>query len=469
MADDLPFYVGGKRSSSQSLNVTDKYTGETIARVSVSTQSDVDLAYEIAGKAKAIPPHIRADILDKASIIVSNRKEELAETICNEAGKPIRLAEGEVDRCSQTLKFSASVARTLEGKTINFPAHPGGVNRRGFVSYEPVGTVCAISPFNFPLNLATHKIAPAISAGCPVVAKPASKTPISAIKLAEILYEAGLPREHLSVLIGSGSTIGSSVAAHRECRHISFTGSPDVGWRLVKQNPHVGRTLELGSNSAMIADSSWDVLGIANKAVKASMAYSGQVCISLQTLYVTKDIFDCICEVVVSEAEKLKMGDPHKPDFYIGPMISEKEADRVRTWIENATSDGGELLFGIDQNGVMLGPHIMTYVPESSSIISKEVFGPVLTVNPVEDLDDAVSRINKSAYGLQAGVLVSDYRKALHISESLNVAGVIIGDSPIFRTDQMPYGGIKGSGIGREGPSWAVRDLVREKLTVFTL
>ncbi len=469
MTDTLPFYIEGERHSDQTIDVTDKYTGDTIARVSVCEESDVDLAYNVASKAKPIPFHKRADILDKASVIVSNRKRELAETICSEAGKPIKLADGEVDRCAQTLKISASVARTLKGETINFPAHPGGVNRRGYVSYEPVGTVCAISPFNFPLNLITHKIAPAISAGCPVVAKPASKTPISALKLAEILYEAGLPQEHLSVLIGSGPTIGKFIASHGECKHISFTGSPDVGWGLVKINPYAGRTLELGSNSAMIADGSWEVADIARKAVTASMAYSGQVCISLQTLYITVDIFDDVCDAVISEVEQLKIGDPHNPEFKIGPMISENEADRVRNWIEKATTEGGELLYGADQDKTMLGPHIMTFVPETSSIVSKEVFGPVLTINSVDSLDDAVSRINKSSYAINTGVLVSDYRKALRVSESLDVAGVIIGDSPIFRTDQMPYGGIKGSGIGREGPSWAVRDLVREKLTVFTL
>ncbi len=465
----LPFFVGGRKHGDKTLEVTDKYTGEIIARVSISGQDDVETAFELAEKSETLPVYRRAEILDTASIKVSEHKEELTDIICSEAGKPIKLALGEVDRCIQTLKFSASVARTMEGKTINFPAHPWGVNRRGFVSYEPIGTVSAISPFNFPLNLLAHKIAPAISAGCPVVAKPASTTPLVALKLAEILFESGLPEDQLAILIGSGSEIGEAIATHPDCKHISFTGSPAVGWNLVKLNPSIGRTLELGSNSAMIADVSWDIPEIAKKAVSASMAYSGQVCISLQRLYVTKDIFDEVCSQIIELASKLIIGNPHDPKTTIGPMVSLSEANRVREWVKDATDSGANLLFSADEGGVKLGAQILANVPESAKVISQEVFGPVLSINPVENLDEAVSLVNNSEYGLQAGVLVKDFAKAIKISEALDVAGVIIGDSPIFRTDQMPYGGIKKSGIGREGPAWAIRDLVKEKLTVFTL
>ncbi len=463
------FYLNGVCKTNATLDVRNKHTGEVFARVSVSDKEHVDTAYKVASNARTLSIHKRAEILDKASEIVLAKKKELSETICLEAGKPIALAEGEVSRCAQTLKFSASVARTLSGKTINFEAHSNGCGRRGYVSYEPVGTVAAISPFNFPLNLYAHKIGPAVAAGCPIVSKPASTTPLSALMLAEILFEAGLPYEHLSVLIGSGKTIGEGIATHKDCKHISFTGSPDVGWHLVETNPTIDRTLELGSNSAMIADSSWDTEDIAKKAVSASMAYSGQICISLQRLYLTKEIFKEVIKEVVGLAKELTIGDPMDRNTKIGPMISRQEADRIREWVGEAVSFGAKLIHSSDSGGAHLGAQILTHVPEDVKLIQNEAFGPVLCINPVDSLEEAVQKINATKYGLQAGILVSDYRKAIKLSEALDVAGVVIGDSPIFRVDNMPYGGIKHSGVGREGPEWAIRDLVREKLTVFTL
>ncbi len=465
----LPFYSGGRKTTEKMLEVRDKYTGETFARVSISDKSDIQKSYEILKKSETLPSHKRAEILDKTAEIVLSKKNKLAEIICCEAGKPIKLARGEVERCIQTLKFSASVARTISGETVNFPAHPGGEGRRGYVSYEPVGVVAAISPFNFPLNLFAHKVAPAIAAGCPIISKPASTTPVSALKLAECLFEAGLPENQLSVLVGSGSEIGTGIVSHPDCAHISFTGSPEVGWNLLNVNPKIGRTLELGSNSAMVIDSSWDVSDAAKKAVSASMAYSGQVCISLQRVYVTEDIFDELCSKIKENASQLIIGNPHDEATTIGPMISEYEADRVRDWVRKARNAGASVLVSEDKGKSLLGPQILTNVPENCEIISNEVFGPVVSINPIRKIDDAVELINQTEYGLQAGILIKDFQKAIRLSEKLDVAGVIIGDSPIFRVDQMPYGGIKKSGIGREGPKWAIRDLVKEKLTVFTL
>jgi acyl-CoA reductase-like NAD-dependent aldehyde dehydrogenase len=449
--------------------VTDKFTGKIFAGACICVPEDVERAFETASKAPILPGWKRAEILNKASVILEGRQDEFAKLIAIEAGKPIKLARQEVLDSVTALKLSAAATLTLESKMINLESDPKGVNRRAFVRLEPIGTAVCISPFNYPLRLFIHKVAPALAAGCPVIAKPSTVAPLSALAMGEILLEAGLPPPCLAIMIGKGSDIGENIVAHSGCAHLNFTGSSKVGWKLVELNPKVPRMLELGSNSAMIADGSWNPVEVARIAIGSSMDYQGQDCIALQKLYVTSDIFDDVVEKCIELASNLVIGNPLLEETDLGPLISMNAVNRLKAWIKESEFTGAETVFSVFEGGSLVGPQIILHAPESSKIMSREVFGPVLCINRIKSVEEAVERINGSRFQIQTGLLMSDYKKAIQTAEKLQTGTVIIGDAPSYRSDAQPYGGVKESGMGREGPFRAIRDLVTEKLIIFSI
>ena len=464
-----PYLLDGPRTFELVTEITDKFTGKIFAGACICVPEDVNRAFDTALKAPVIPAWRRSEILLKAASILDGKKDEMAKLIAIEAGKPIKLARQEVLDSITALKLSSAATLTLETKMVNLESDPKGVNRRAFVRLEPIGTAVCISPFNYPLRLFVHKVAPALAAGCPVIAKPSTVSPLSALAMGEILLEAGLPPPCIAIMIGKGSDIGESIVAHSKCAHLNFTGSSKVGWKLVELNPKVPRMLELGSNSAMIADGSWDPDTIARIAINSSMDYQGQDCIALQKLYVTNDVFDDVVERCIEYASNLVIGNPLLEDTDLGPMISMNAVNRLRAWIKESESDGAETVFSVYEGGALVGPHIIIHAPESSKIMAREVFGPVLCINRVANPEEAVERINGSRFQIQTGLLISDYKQAIQTAEKLQTGTVIIGDAPNYRSDAQPYGGVKESGMGREGPFRAIRDLVTEKLIIFSL
>lgn len=464
-----PYLLDGQKTFELVTEITDKFTGKIFAGACLCVPEDVDLAFQVAKNAPFLPPWKRSEILLKSAAILENRLEETAKIITIEAGKPITLSRQEVRDSVTALKLCAAAAMGLETKTVNLESDPKGEHKRGFVRLEPIGTAVCISPFNYPLRLFVHKVGPALAAGCPVIAKPSTVAPLSALIMGDILLEAGLPQQCISIMIGKGSDIGESLVAHAMCAHLNFTGSSKVGWKLVELNPKVPRMLELGSNSTMIADSSWDPAEIAKKAVSASMEYQGQDCISLQKLYATQDIFDQVVDNCIELASNLTIGNPLLEETQLGPVISMNAVNRLRSWLKEAETMGAETVFSLYEGGSLLGPHIVIHAPETSKIMSREVFGPMLCINPVATVEEAVERVNGSRFQIQTGLLVSDYKKALNAAEKLQTGTVIIGDAPNYRSDAQPYGGVKESGMGREGPFRAIRDLTTEKLIIMTL
>ncbi len=463
-----PYLLDGPKTFELVTEVTDKYTGKIFAGACICVPEDVDRAFEVAAKAPTLPIWRRAEILQKAATLLEAKIEEIAKLITIEAGKPIKLSRQEVRDSVTALKLCAASSLTLEAKTTNLDADPKGVGRMSFVRLEPIGTAVCISPFNYPLRLFVHKVAPAIAAGCPVVAKPSTVSPLSALAMGEILLEAGLPTPCISIMIGKGSDIGESIVAHKKCAYLNFTGSSKVGWKLVELNPRVPRMLELGSNSAMFADETWNPDDIARIAVASSMDYQGQDCIALQKLYVTPEIFDRVCEKCIELASKLLMGNPLLEETDIGPMISMNAVNRLKSWLREAENDGAETIFSVSETGTLIGPQILVNIPETSKMMAREVFGPVLCINPVRDIDEAVARINGSRFQIQTGLLTTNYKEAMKAAGELQTGTVIIGDAPSYRSDAQPYGGVKESGMGREGPFRAIRDLVAEKLIIFS-
>lgn len=464
-----PYLLDGQKTFELVTEITDKFTGKIFAGACICVPEDVNHAFEVAQKAPILPQWKRSEILLKAASLLENRLEEGAKIIAIEAGKPIKLARQEVKDSVTALKLCAAAAMTLDTRTVNLESDPKGDGKRAFVRLEPIGTAICISPFNYPLRLFVHKVGPAIAAGCPVIAKPSTVSPLSALMMGDILLEAGLPQQCLAIMIGKGSDIGENIVAHAKCAHLNFTGSSKVGWKLVELNPKVPRMLELGSNSAMIADSSWEPIDIARKAIEASMEYQGQDCISLQKLYVTQDIFDKVVDCSIELASHLNIGNPLLEETNLGPMISLNAVNRLRSWVREAEIYGAETVFSLYEGGTLLGPHIAIHVPESAKIMSREVFGPMLCINPVANVEEAVERVNSSRFQIQTGLLISDYKKALNAAENLQTGTVVIGDAPNYRSDAQPYGGVKESGMGREGPFRAIRDLTTEKLIVFSL
>ncbi len=448
--------------------VKSPYDGAVIGRVAEGDAALVDRAAKAAQEAfetADFPQHERAAVLDRAAHLVGERTEELALTIAAEAGKPLKTATVEAERCVDTLTFSATEARKLTGGTVPMEASPAGAGKLGVMLRVPYGVVGAISPFNFPLNLVAHKLGPAIAAGNAIVLKPAGQTPISALKLARILGEAGLPEAWLSVIPGPGSEVGNAIVEHELTRALSFTGSAEVGWGIRSRVPHKKVNLELGSNAPLIVNADGDWETAADKAQIHAFSHAGQSCISIQRMLIHEEIADAFTERLVAKVEKLTVGDPLDPETDVGPLITGGDRDRVKQWIDEAVGAGAELLTGgeLVDEGRCLAPTLLGSPPRDAKVWCEEIFGPVATIDRFADFGAALQSANDSKFGLQAGVFTSDIGRGLEAARTLEFGGVLINEVPTFRADQMPYGGVKDSGNTREGPAFAVQELTEER------
>jgi acyl-CoA reductase-like NAD-dependent aldehyde dehydrogenase len=448
--------------------VKSPYDGTVVGRVAEGDAALVDRAAKAAQEAfetADFPQHARAAVLDRAAHLVGERTDELALAIAAEAGKPLKTATVEAERCVDTLTFSATEARKLTGGTVPMEASPAGAGKLGVMLRVPYGVVGAISPFNFPLNLVAHKLGPAIAAGNAIVLKPAGATPISALKLAEILGEAGLPDGWLSVIPGPGSEVGNAIVEHELTRALSFTGSAGVGWGIRSKVPHKKVNLELGSNAPLIVNADGDWETAADKAQIHAFSHAGQSCISIQRMLIHEDVADAFTERLLANVKKLTVGDPLDPGTDVGPLITGGDRDRVKEWIDEAVGAGAELLTGgeLVDEGRCLAPTLLGSPPRDAKVWCEEIFGPVATIDRFADFDAALRMANDSKFGLQAGVFTCDIGRGLEAARRLEFGGVLINEVPTFRADQMPYGGVKDSGNTREGPAFAVQELTEER------
>ena len=386
-----------------------------------------------------------------------------------ETGKPIKAARGEAARAASTFTFSSVEARKLTGEVVPMDAAEAGVGKLAFTLRHPIGVVAAITPFNFPLNLFAHKVAPAIAAGCAVVVKPAAKTPMSALLIAELLLEAGLPTGWINVVVGPAAPIGDVLVEDERVNLISFTGSGPVGWRLVERAPRKRVKLELGNSSPVIVEPDADLETAAAKLAANAFSFAGQSCISVQRIYVQSDVYDRFLELFLPLVEKLKVGDPADDDTDVGPVIDATSRDRILQWIDEARQDGATILTGGELEDGLIPPTVIAGASPEMRVSCEEIFGPVCTVGRYENLEDALELANGTRYGLQAGIFTSDIKRALYAAQALEFGGVIVNDVPTFRSDQMPYGGVKDSGNTREGPSYAVPEMTEERLVVIDL
>lgn len=467
-ADHPLLLAGSPHETGNWAEVPSPYDGNQVGRVAVGDEALVDEAARAAHTAFAeggFPQHERAAVLERAAALVAERAELLALTIALEAGKPVKTATVEARRCAETLRFSAVEARKLSGGTVPMDASPAGEGKLGVMLRVPYGVVGAISPFNFPLNLVAHKLGPAIAAGNAVVLKPAGQTPISALQLAGILCEAGLPKGWLSVIPGPGRSVGDAIVSHPLTRAITFTGSAPVGWGIRSAVPDKKVSLELGSNAPLIVDADGDWETAADKARIHAFSHAGQSCISIQRILVHREIAEPFTERLLAGIATLKVGDPLDPNTDVGPLITPGDRDRVKDWIEEAVAAGAELLCGGDlvDSGRCLAPTVLGSPPKDQKVWREEIFGPVATLDEFSDFDQALQMANDSKFGLQAGVFTRDLAKALEAAQTLEFGAVLVNEVPTFRADQQPYGGVKESGNTREGPAYAIQELTEER------
>ncbi|APH04714.1 aldehyde dehydrogenase family protein [Bacillus weihaiensis] len=444
------------------------YSKELLADVAVANEKEITKAIDAAENAfekmRDMHAYDKADILNKVAYLLKEKKEFAAQLIAKEAGKPIKAATSEVDRTIMTYTFAAEEARRMTGETIMMDAAPGGENRTGYTVFEPLGIVGAITPFNFPMNLVAHKLGPALAAGNTVVLKPATQTPLSSYFIAELFDQAGLPKGALNVVTGSGKTIGDLFTTDNRIKALTFTGSPNVG-KALKERAGMRKTLlELGSNSGVILDKHQDIVSSVKRCVQGAFSYSGQVCISVQRLYVHEEIYDDVISELIHQTKSLVTGDPLNEKTDVASLISEEDVERTLNWIEEALNDGAKLVHGGKSIGhQMVEPTVLTNVSDDCKLSREEAFAPIIIVNTFKELDEAISRLNNSKYGLQAGIFTDDIHKAFKAAKKIHAGGIMINDIPTFRVDHMPYGGVKDSGFGREGIKYAVKELSEMK------
>ncbi len=462
---ELP--IGGERVSTGAwIEVASPYSGEVVGRVARGGAAETRRALDAAAAALAapLPAHRRAAILDAAARELAARRDEAAALICAEAGKPLKAARVEAERAVSTCTFSAVEARRLAGDVVPMDASPAGEGKLAFTLRRPIGIVAAISPFNFPLNLVAHKVAPAIAAGCPVVLKPATATPLSALFLADLFEAAGLPAGWLNVVAGPAAEIGDALVEDERVKLVTFTGSAGVGWDLARRAARKRVKLELGNATPAIVDESADAAAVAAKLAANAFSFAGQSCISVQRIYVVGGAYDAFAERLVAETESLRVGDPSDENTDVGPVIDTGARDRILEWIG---ASGGEVLTGGETTADgLIRPTVIARPAPDANVECDEVFGPVCTVSPVGSLDEAIERANATEYGLQAAIFTESVRAALDAAERLEFGGVVVNEAPTFRADQMPYGGVKASGNTKEGPAWAVREMTEERLVV---
>jgi len=473
MTDVKPFYLSGAPTlGKETLEVTSPWDGRVVGVVSVPTDAQVEQAVAdldaVRLEAQATPAHVRASALDHISKRIAERAEEYAQVITAENGKPLVWARAEVSRAVSTFRWAAEEARRFSGEVQRLDTDANATGRLGIVRRFPRGPVLGIAPFNFPLNLVAHKVAPAIAVGAPILVKPAPATPLSALLLGEIIAETDLPKAMVSVLPVANDKVSSLVADPR-LPVISFTGSGPVGWSIRQQVPRKHITLELGGNAAVVVNNDWpDLQAAASRIALFSNYQAGQSCIAVQRVLVHADVYDEFVSELVAAVQKLPTGDPTADGVQVGPVINDGAAERIVTWVDEARAAGAEVLTGGTREGRTVAPTVLAEVPRDSKIGDEEVFGPVLSVAKFADIDEAFALVNDSKYGLQAGVFTRDVQVAFRAHRDLEVGGVIVGDVPSYRADQMPYGGWKDSGVGREGLSSAMADLTEERVLVLT-
>ena len=456
-------------TTADSTVVLSPYDGHEVARIPACGPEHVEQAVAAARAAMAdpLPPWRRAAILDAAAAAVADHRDELAQIIAEEAAKPIRTARTEAERAVLTFQSAAVEARTLTGDVVPIDGAQPGDGKLAFTLRVPRGVVAAISPFNFPLNLVAHKLAPAIAAGCAVVLKPASQTPMSAIRLHEILMdECGLPAGWINVVTGSGGTVGDPLVEHPDVAVVTFTGSPEVGWAIAAKAARKKVGLELGNNAPLIIDASGDWEAAAAKVSVAGYSHAGQSCISTQRVYVHRSVVDDFTAALVARVEALVVGDPLDEATDVSALISPGETARVKAWIDDAVRDGARLATGGEQRDRLLTPTVLTGITPTMEVSANEVFGPVVGIAAFDHLDEALALANDTRYGLQAAIFTAELDGALRAAHELDFGGVLVNEVPTFRTDQMPYGGIGDSGNTKEGPHYAVREMTHERLVV---
>jgi acyl-CoA reductase-like NAD-dependent aldehyde dehydrogenase len=453
------------------LEVRSPYSGEVVARVAKAGADEARAAIDAAEKAMAdpLPAHKRAEILVKIVAGIARRHDEIAQQITAEAGKPLKAAKVEASRAMSTYTFAAVEARKLAGEMVPMDAAQAGEGKLAFTLREPIGIVGAISPFNFPLNLVAHKLAPALAAGCAVVLKPASQTPLSALMLAELADEAGLPPGWLNVLVGPASEIGDVLVEDERVRAITFTGSSGVGWKLRERAARKKVLLELGNATPVIVHGDADLDEAAEKLAANAFSFAGQSCISVQRIYIQKWVYDDFIARFLPKVEGLVLGDPADEATDVGPVIDDESRERILSWIEEARDAGADILAGGGPEGELIQPTVIANATLDMKVCREEVFGPVCVVNSYEALDEAIALANGTRFGLQAGIFTADIRAALRAAQELKFGGVIVNEAPTFRADQMPYGGVKDSGNTREGPPYAVRELTEQRVVVIDL
>lgn len=465
--------IGGEwRGSDDVLEVRFPYDGSLVDSVSMASAADMDAAMAAAVEGfevtRKLPSHRRSEILANMVRLLRERFYEVVEAMILEGGKNRKTAIGETTRALETLKISAEEARRIGGEVFSIDWTAAGENRQGFTRRQAVGTVLGITPFNYPINLACHKIGPAIAAGNPIIIKPAEKTPLSTVILAEIVLEAGFPPEAFSMLNAWGPDSEMMVTDPRVAM-ISFTGSGAVGWMLKSKAGQKKVTLELGGNAGVIVHNDADLEDAAGQAAAGAFANAGQNCISVQRLLIQRDVFEDFTDLFVEQVGALKVGDPRDPDVDIGPMISLRDAERAEAWVDEARKGGASVLLGGEREGTLFPPTVMTETAPDMRVNCEEVFAPVVTVSPYENWDDAVALINDGPYGLQAGVFTSDIKRVMDAWDRVEVGGLHINAVSTFRVDHMPYGGVKASGYGREGIKYAIEDMTELRLMTLNL
>jgi acyl-CoA reductase-like NAD-dependent aldehyde dehydrogenase len=470
-APAAPIYLAGEFvEAGTPLEVRNPATGELVGTTFQAGTDELERATVAAvdafAKTRKLASYERRDALQHVADRISEDTDELAELLTRESGKPIKDARGEVSRAALTFRTAGEEALRINGEWLPLDWNAASRGRTGIVRRYPIGPVAGISPFNFPLNLAVHKVAPAIAAGCSIVLKPPSKDPLVMLRVAQYVDETDLPKGAVSVLPMDRPT-GDRLVSDDRFKLLSFTGSPSVGWKMKADAGKKKVVLELGGNAGAIVDETADLDWAVSRLVYGSFAYAGQVCISVQRIYLVDSIYDAFAEKFVEKVRQLKVGDPLDPATDLGPMVDRTAVQRTHEWVQEALQQGASALTGDEPNGLFYPPTVLVDVPKSSRVCGEEVFAPVVNLFRVPDFSSAVNEINDSQFGLQCGVFTNDLERTLTAHDELEVGGVIVNDIPTWRIDHMPYGGVKDSGLGREGLRWSIEDMTEPRLLAF--
>ncbi|QDT39169.1 aldehyde dehydrogenase family protein [Stratiformator vulcanicus] len=465
------FFAGQWRDTDATVEVTNPFDDSVIDEVPKASAADVDQALETlvngAKAMRAMTAYRRAEILSKAADLMRQRRDEFAETISREEGKPLSEAKTEASRSIETMTLSAEEAKRITGETVPMDAASNGSGRMGFTIRVPCGVVAAITPFNFPLNLVVHKVGPALAAGNAILVKPASDTPLSALKLIEVLLEAGVPDEAMACLVGPGSELGEAICTDERVRKISFTGSDEVGAKICKMAGIKKVTMELGGNAPVIVMDDADVDAVAAAIARGGYANAGQTCISAQRIYTSRKIHGDAIDALKSQVAQLKVGDQLQPETKVGPLVRTHDAERVESWIDDAIAAGAQKILGGQRDGSIYQPTILDQVTADMRVSCDELFGPAVVTQAVDGIDEAIELATDTRYGLAAGIFTQNIAHALRFAREVDCGVLNINGTSTYRADLMPYGGLKESGLGKEGPKYTVREMTEEKMVVF--